>query len=136
MANASHHGVRNLTAILDMNRLGQRGPTMLQWEGEVYADRAEAFGWRAIGIDGHDVEAIHQAYTVAADGHGPTLIVARTEKGHGVSFLAERRGLARQGARPESGEAGDRGAGRRAFDQGHAAEARVAGRATAAPTGT
>ena len=92
MANASHHGVRNLTVILDMNRLGQRGPTMLQWEGEVYAARAEAFGWRAIGIDGHDVEAIHEAYTVAADGHGPTLIVARTEKGHGVSFLANAEG--------------------------------------------
>jgi transketolase len=88
MANASHHGLRNLTAILDMNRLGQRGPTMLQWEGEVYAARAEAFGWRALSIDGHDVAAIDRAYRTASDGHGPTFIVARTEKGHGVSFLA------------------------------------------------
>jgi transketolase len=92
MANASHHGARNLTAILDMNRLGQRGPTMLQWEGEVYAARAEAFGWRALSVDGHDVEAIDAAYTSASDGHGPTLIVARTEKGHGVSFLANEEG--------------------------------------------
>src|SRR5436309_1052086 len=92
MANASHHQVRNLIAILDMNRLGQRGPTMLQWEGEVYAKRAEAFGWRALRVDGHDVEAIDAAYREATDGTGPTFIVARTEKGHGVSFLANAEG--------------------------------------------
>jgi len=88
MENASFHGVRNLTAILDMNRLGQRGPTMLQWEGQRYAARAEAFGWRALRIDGHDVDAIDEAYRTASDGQGPTFIVAKTEKGHGVSFLA------------------------------------------------
>ncbi len=92
MANASHHGVGNLTAILDMNRLGQRGPTMLQWEGEVYTARAEAFGWRTLRIDGHDVDAVDAAYRTASDGHGPTFIVARTEKGHGVSFLANAEG--------------------------------------------
>jgi transketolase len=92
MENASFHGARNLTAILDMNRLGQRGPTMLQWEGEIYAARAESFGWRAIRVDGHDVEQIDRAYRTAEDGHGPTLIVARTEKGHGVSFLANAEG--------------------------------------------
>src|SRR6266513_3204586 len=58
MENASFHGARNLVGILDMNRLGQRGPTMLQWDGEVYAKRADAFGWRALLIDGHDVAAI------------------------------------------------------------------------------
>src|SRR5438093_1630969 len=62
MANASHHQVRNLVGILDMNRLGQRGPTMLEWHGEAYARRAEAYGWRAIQIDGHDVTAIDRAY--------------------------------------------------------------------------
>jgi transketolase len=92
MANASHHQVRNLVAILDMNRLGQRGPTMLEWQGEVYAQRAEAFGWRAFRVDGHDVEAIDRAYAEATDGDGPTFIVARTEKGHGVSFLANAEG--------------------------------------------
>src|SRR5437879_3715826 len=61
MANASFHGARNLIGILDMNRLGQRGPTMLQWESHVYAERAEAFGWRAIEIDGHDVEQVDRA---------------------------------------------------------------------------
>ncbi|HEX2370160.1 MAG TPA: 1-deoxy-D-xylulose-5-phosphate synthase N-terminal domain-containing protein, partial [Acidimicrobiia bacterium] len=47
MGNASHHGLRNLVGILDMNRLGQRGPTMLEWDGDTYARRAEAFGWEA-----------------------------------------------------------------------------------------
>jgi transketolase len=88
MENASFHGVANLTAILDMNRLGQRGPTMLQWDAEAYVARAHAFGWDAFGIDGHDVEAIDRAYRRAEEADRPTLIVAKTEKGHGVSFLA------------------------------------------------
>jgi len=92
MANASHHEVRNLIGILDMNRLGQRGPTMLQWDGDTYAARARAFGWRSLEIDGHDVDAIDRAYTEASDGTQPTLIVARTEKGHGVSFLVNKEG--------------------------------------------
>ncbi|HEY3208410.1 MAG TPA: transketolase [Actinomycetota bacterium] len=92
MANASFYQVRNLVAVLDMNRLGQRGPTMLQWEGDRYVARAEAFGWRAIQVDGHDVQQIDQAYRQASDGQGPTLVVARTVKGHGVSFLADAEG--------------------------------------------
>jgi len=92
MANASYHEVRNLIGILDMNRLGQRGPTMLEWNGDAHARRAEAFGWRALQVDGHDVAQIDRAYTEASDGSGPTLIVARTEKGHGVSFLANAEG--------------------------------------------
>jgi transketolase len=92
MANASYHRATNLIGILDMNRLGQRGPTMLQWEGEVYAERARAFGWRAIEIDGHDVQAIDEAYTEASDGAAPTLVVAKTQKGNGVSFLQDKEG--------------------------------------------
>ncbi len=92
MANASFHEARNLIGILDMNRLGQRGPTMLEWEGDVYAKRAEAFGWRAIKIDGHDVEQVDRAYREAEDGDRPTLVVAKTVKGHGVSFLADAEG--------------------------------------------
>jgi transketolase len=92
MANASFYEVGNLVALLDMNRLGQRGPTMLQWKGEDYVARAKAFGWRAIQIDGHDVEQIDGAYREAEEGQGPTLIVARTVKGHGVSFLEDAEG--------------------------------------------
>ncbi|HZD17058.1 MAG TPA: transketolase [Actinomycetota bacterium] len=92
MANASHHGVDDLIAILDMNRLGQRGPTMLGWDEDTYAARAEAFGWTAIRVDGHDVEAIDAAYREAEAAGGPAFVIARTEKGHGVSFLADREG--------------------------------------------
>src|SRR5438093_566145 len=67
MANAWFHHADNLIAILDMNRLGQRGPTMLEWQGEVYAERARAFGWHAIQIDGHDVSAIDAAYREAEE---------------------------------------------------------------------
>jgi transketolase len=89
---ASYHGVERLIAILDMNRLGQRGPTMLEWRGDVYAARAEAFGWSTLRIDGHDVDEIDAAYRDAEASDVPTLIVAKTEKGHGVSFLANQEG--------------------------------------------
>jgi transketolase len=92
MENASFHGADNLVAILDMNRLGQRGPTMLQWDADAYAARAESFGWRAIHADGHDPEAIDAAYREAERSDRPSMIVARTEKGHGVSFLADAEG--------------------------------------------
>src|SRR4029079_13643863 len=88
----SFHGVANLTAILDMNRLGQRGPTMLQWDADAYVARAHAFGWDAFDVDGHDVEAIDRAYRRAEEAERPTLIVAKTEKGHGVSCRATAEG--------------------------------------------
>src|SRR5437016_3675548 len=60
---AAFEQLDNLTAVLDVNRLGQRGETMHGWDLDSYAKRAEAYGWHAIEIDGHDVEAIDQAYT-------------------------------------------------------------------------
>jgi transketolase len=92
METAAFHRIDNLTAILDLNRLGQRGPTMHEWHADVFARRAQAFGWAAIEIDGHDVASIDRAYTNAEDDDRPTLIIARTEKGHGVSFLANLEG--------------------------------------------
>ena len=92
MGNASYHGLRNLVGILDMNRLGQRGPTMLQWDGDTYARRAESFGWEAIEVDGHDVDAIDVAYQRVNEADRPVLVVAKTIKGYGVSFLADRDG--------------------------------------------
>ncbi|MCA1598531.1 MAG: transketolase [Chloroflexi bacterium] len=53
---ASHYQLSNLTAIIDVNRLGQRGETDLGWNVDAYAARARAFGWNAIEIDGHDIE--------------------------------------------------------------------------------
>jgi len=92
MANASHHGADNLIAILDTNRLGQRGPTMLQWDLDAYRARAQAFGWHAIEVDGHDPEAIDGAFVQAEGAGRPAFVIAKTEKGHGVSFLANQEG--------------------------------------------
>ena len=92
MENASHHGADNLIAIIDVNRLGQRGPTMLQWDLETYAARARSFGWHPIEVDGHDVAAIDAAFTEAEGSDAPAIVIAKTEKGHGVSFLANQEG--------------------------------------------
>jgi transketolase len=91
---AAFYNLNNLTAILDMNRLGQTRETMDGWHGDHYAARAEAFGWHAIQIDGHNPEQIDQAYAEALDQTDkPTLIIARTKKGRGVSFLEDVDGL-------------------------------------------
>ena len=92
MEATSFHGAANVTAILDLNRLGQRGPTMHQWDADVFRDRALAFGWNALAIDGHDVDAIDDAYRTAETDDRPTMIIARTQKGHGVSFLENKEG--------------------------------------------
>ena len=92
MEAAAFHGANNVTAILDLNRLGQRGETMHAWHSDVFRDRAEAFGWTAIQIDGHDVDAIDKAFRAAVRDDRPTMIIARTEKGHGVSFLEDAEG--------------------------------------------
>ncbi|HET6659760.1 MAG TPA: transketolase [Rubrobacter sp.] len=91
---ASYYKLDNLVAILDMNRLGQTRETMDGWNGDHYVARAEAFGWNTIQIDGHDPEQIDQAYAEALDQTGaPTLIVAKTKKGRGVSFLEDVDGM-------------------------------------------
>lgn len=91
MARAADEKLGNLIAIVDVNRLGQRGPTALQWHTEVYVARAKAFGWRAIEIDGHDLAQIHAAYKEATSGgEQPTMIVAKTKKGSGVSLVEDK----------------------------------------------
>jgi transketolase len=90
---AGHYELDNLTAIIDVNRLGQRGETMIGWNTGVYVERARAFGWNAIEVDGHDVEDVDRAYTEAAGTHGrPTVIVARTIKGKGVKAVENKNG--------------------------------------------
>jgi transketolase len=91
---AAFYELDNLTAILDVNRLGQRGETMHGWNLDSYVERAEAFGWHTIAIDGHDVEAIDAACTEAIETTGkPTIVVARTIKGKGVSAVEDRDGF-------------------------------------------
>jgi transketolase len=86
---AGKEGLSNLVTIVDVNRLGQRGETMHGWNLNSYSRRAEASGWNAIEIDGHDIEAIDRAFTEAeATTDRPTMIVARTIKGYGASETA------------------------------------------------
>ncbi|HUH21353.1 MAG TPA: transketolase, partial [Gaiellaceae bacterium] len=90
---ASFYGLDNLTVILDVNRLGQRGETMHGWDLDSYANKARAFGWHAVEVDGHDVEAIDRAYGEAAAQQGqPTLVVAHTLKGKGVKEVEDKGG--------------------------------------------
>jgi transketolase len=91
---AAYYELDNLTVSLDVNRLGQRGETMVGWNTDVYVRRAQAFGWHAIEIDGHDVEAIDRAYAEAIETQGrPTVVVARTLKGKGVAAVEDKPGF-------------------------------------------
>ncbi len=90
---AGWEGLDNLVAIIDVNRLGQTRETMLGWDTDGYVRRLEAFGWHAIAIDGHDVDAIEAAYAEAEHTEGrPTAIVARTKKGKGVKAVEDQPG--------------------------------------------
>ncbi|MFN6570531.1 transketolase [Dendronalium sp. ChiSLP03b] len=87
---ASHYTLDNLIAIIDVNRLGQRGQTELGWNTQAYAARARAFGWQAIEIDGHNLTEIEQAFSAALTiNDRPTVIIARTKKGKGVAALED-----------------------------------------------
>jgi transketolase len=86
---AAQAELSNLTAIVDVNRLGQTGETMHGWDLDSYANRAKAFGWEAIEIDGHDVAEIEDAYAAAESAGRPTAIVARTKKGKGVKAVED-----------------------------------------------
>jgi transketolase len=89
---AAFYELDNIVAILDVNRLGQRGETMHGWDLDSYANRARAFGWEAIEIDGHDVEQIDRAYEEALGKDKPTVIVAHTIKGKGVKEVENKLG--------------------------------------------
>jgi transketolase len=87
-------GLDNLIAIVDVNRLGQTRETMLGWDLGGYAARMRAFGWHAIEIDGHDIDAIDAAYEEAEQMSGrPTVVLARTLKGKGVKAVEDKSGF-------------------------------------------
>ena len=91
---ATHYRLDNLIGILDVNRLGQRGETMLGHDLETYRKRIEAFGWNTVTVDGHDLEAILDAYRKVLKVTGqPSMIIARTLKGKGVSFIEDKNGF-------------------------------------------
>jgi transketolase len=90
---AGWEGLDNLVAIIDVNRLGQTRETMLGWDLDGYVRRLEAFGWHAIAVDGHDVDAIQLAYAEAETIRDrPVAVVARTLKGRGVRAVEDQPG--------------------------------------------
>jgi transketolase len=92
--NAAYNNLNNLIAIIDVNRLGQRGQTQSGWNTQTHADRARAFGWHAIEIDGHDLNKIDRAYGEALSIHDrPTAIIAQTIKGKGYSAAENMNGM-------------------------------------------
>jgi transketolase len=102
---AGYYGLSNFTAIFDINRLGQRGPTEYEWQTDVYRDRVQAFGCRAIVIDGHDVEQIDEALQQAREATGkPTVVIARTIKGKGFSEIENKDGWHGKALPPDMAE--------------------------------
>lgn len=89
---AAHYQLDNLIGIIDLNRLGQRGETMVGHNAEDFRQKCEAFGWDTVVIDGHNQADIQKVFAGLLDSlnQKPKMIVARTIKGKGVSFLEDR----------------------------------------------
>ena len=102
---ASFYELSNLTAILDVNRLGQRGETEYGWNTDLYRRRAEAFGCTPIVIDGHDMTAVDRALGSALSNTGrPTVIIAKTIKGKGFSEIENKDGWHGKALPPDMAE--------------------------------
>jgi len=91
---AHYYKLDNLIAFIDCNRLGQTGETMHGYHANRYAQKFEAFGWKALIIDGHDMLQIMHALDKAHEhvGH-PTIIIAKTVKGYGVEEVEDKNGF-------------------------------------------
>lgn len=92
MMSAAHYKLNNLIAIVDVNRLGQRGETMFGKDANNYKKKAESFGWNAVVIDGHNHAQIKAAFSKTQKSKIPFMIVAKTTKGKGVKFLENKEG--------------------------------------------
>ncbi|MGI5479827.1 transketolase [Streptomyces lavendofoliae] len=91
---AAYNHLDNLTLIVDVNRLGQRGPTRHGHHLAAYERRLHAFGWHTIEVDGHDVEAVDRAFAEARSTiRQPTAILAATHKGRGVAAVEDLEGF-------------------------------------------
>ncbi|TMD14109.1 MAG: transketolase, partial [Chloroflexi bacterium] len=102
---AGHYKLSNLTAIWDINRLGQRGETEFGWNLDVYRRRVESFGCFPIVIDGHDMAAIDRAFGEALSNTGkPTVIIARTIKGKGFTEIENKDGWHGKALPPDMAE--------------------------------
>jgi len=90
---AAHEKLDNLVAILDINRLGQSQETMFGHNIDEYVRKFKAFDFEVMAIDGHNYEEIEQALQATQNPNGkPFAIVAKTFKGHGISFLDNKDG--------------------------------------------
>ncbi|ODA44501.1 Transketolase [Thermodesulfovibrio sp. N1] len=89
---ADYYKLDNLIGIVDVNRLGQRGETMYGWNLSAYEKRISSFGWKTICIDGHNFNEIFKAYEEALSSNVPSMIIAKTVKGKGISFLEDKEG--------------------------------------------
>jgi transketolase len=90
---AAHYGLDNLTGIIDVNRLGQRGETMYGHDLEAYRARVAAFGWHTAVVDGHDYgEVLNACHQARLNRDRPSMIIARTRKGRGVSLFEDKDG--------------------------------------------
>jgi transketolase len=92
-AHAARERLGSLTAIVDVNRLGQSGATPLGWNLSAYERRFASFGWKAFCVDGHNLRELFKAFRIAARGGAkPVAIIAKTVKGKGVPFVENRNG--------------------------------------------
>ena len=93
-AMASHYGLGNLIGIIDVNGIGQSQRTMFEFDVDAYRQRFAAFGWQTFVVDGHNLEDILAALAEAEQvSDRPVMLVARTCKGKGVSFLEDKDGM-------------------------------------------
>jgi len=90
---AAYYKLDNLVGIIDGNRLGQRGETMYGHDMAAYERRVSAFGWETMMVDGHNIDDILDAYAKSANSTDrPVMIIAKTIKGKGVSFIEDKDG--------------------------------------------
>jgi len=102
---AAHYRLDNLTAVIDVNRLGQSQATMYGRDTEVYARKLEAFGWRTVTVDGHDCAALLKAFAAAQASDGkPTAVIARTIKGKGAPLAEDKNGFHGKAFSPEEAD--------------------------------
>jgi transketolase len=89
MALAGYYKLENIIAIIDVNRLGQRGETMLGHNLAAYKKRLEGFGWNILSVNGNSINQLKRALDKTKKSSKPTLILARTLKGKGVQFIED-----------------------------------------------
>jgi len=91
-ATAAHFGLGNLIAVVDVNRLGQSEATMHGHDLAAYARKFKAFGWAVHRVNGHNIPAVLEALAKVRNSAGPAVVLARTIKGKGVSFIEDKNG--------------------------------------------